>query len=139
MRKLCRQNSTVTATVQAVQDYLESLGGDWRRLAEGEWGVTVEAAGGTEAEGFGPLHVGIALRDGLLRAQAEALGPDRISDHELLHRNRGLRLVHYAHAGDGTVWVQGELPPAAVDAPALDRLLGALVGAAIVARERAAA
>lgn len=120
----------MTSIVQAVQEYLESLGGDWRRLADGEWGLTVEAAGW-------PLHVGLALRDGLLRAQAEALAPDRVSDHELLHRNRGLRLVRYAHAGDGTVWVQGELPSTAVDAEMLDRLLGALVGATIVARERA--
>ena len=47
--------------------------------------------------------------------------------------------MRYAHAGDGTVWVQGELPEHAVDAELLDRLLGAVVAAAIVARERAQA
>lgn len=113
-----------------VHRYLESLDGDWRRLAAGEWGISLEAAGW-------PLHVGIALREGVLRVQGEALAPDRISDHELLHRNRGLRLVRYAHAGDGTVWVQGEVPERALDAALLDGLLGAVVGAAIVARERA--
>jgi hypothetical protein len=115
-----------------VQSYLEGLDADWRRLADGEWGLSLDAAGW-------PLHVGLALRDGLLRVQAEALPPDRIADHELLHRNRGLRLVRYAHAGDGTVWVQGEVPEGAVDAAVLDGLLGAVVGAAIVARERAGA
>lgn len=122
----------MSATADIVNAYVESLDGDWRRLAPGEWGLTVEAAGW-------PLHVGVALRDGLLRVQAEALGPDLLSDHELLHRNRGLRLVRYAHAGDGTVWVQGEVPQGAVDPALLDGLLGAVAGAAIVARERAQA
>jgi hypothetical protein len=122
----------VIRPADTVQRYLEGLEGGWRRLADGEWGLSLEAAGW-------PLHVGIALRDGLLRVQAEALAPDRISDHELLHRNRNLRLVRYAHAGDGTVWVQGEVPAGAVDAALLDGLLGAVVGAAIVARERAQA
>jgi hypothetical protein len=122
----------VIRPADTVQRYLEGLEGGWRRLADGEWGLSLEAAGW-------PLHVGIALRDGLLRVQAEALAPDRISDHELLHRNRNLRLVRYAHAGDGTVWVQGEVPEGAVDAALLDGLLGAVVGAAIVARERAQA
>jgi len=116
----------------AVEACLSSLEGDWRRLADGEWGLTLEAAGW-------PLHLGISLRNGLLRAQAEALGPDQISDHELLHRNRGLRLVRYAHAGDGTVWVQGEVPIQAIDAELVDGLLGAVVAAAIVSRERAGA
>lgn len=106
--------------------------GDWRRVADGEWGLTMEAGGW-------PLHVGVALRDGLLRIQAEALGPDQVSDHELLHRNRTLRLVRYTHAGDGTVWVMADLPQEAVTPAWLDKLMGSVVGAAIVARERAAA
>lgn len=129
-RKLSGQNSSVRPINDTIDRYLESLDGGWRRLAAGEWGLTVEAAGW-------PLHLGIAVRDGLLRVQAETLAPDLISDHELLHRNRNLRLVRYAHAGDGTVWVQGEVPEGAVDAGLLDGLLGAAVGAAIVARERA--
>ncbi|MBA3328081.1 MAG: hypothetical protein H0T43_07250 [Solirubrobacterales bacterium] len=120
----------MSAIAPTVQAYLEGLDADWRRLADGEWGLSLDAAGW-------PLHVGVALRDGLLRVQAEALAPDRVADHELLHRNRGLRLVRYAHAGDGTVWVQGEVPEAAVDSALIDRLLGAVVGAAIAARERA--
>ncbi len=120
-----------TVAAAAVEAYLASLEGGWRRLADGEWGLTIDAAGW-------PLHVGVVIRDGLLRAQAQALDPGQISDHELLHRNRDLRLVRYAHAGDGTVWVMGDAPVAAVDEDLVDRLLGAVVAAAIVARERAA-
>jgi len=120
--------TTFTATVEG---YLDGLEASWRRVADGEWGLTLEDVGGR------PLHVGLALRDGLLRAQAQALDPDLIGDHELLHRNRGLVLARYTHAGDGTVWVEADLPPAAVDAPWVDRLLGAVVEAANVARWRA--
>jgi hypothetical protein len=112
-----------------VRAYLETLEADWREVAVGEWGVSVEAAGW-------PLEIGVAWRGGMLRAQAEALGPERISDHELLLRNRSLVLVRYAHTGAGAVWVHGELPPELVDPAWLDRLLGALVDAATVVRHR---
>lgn len=120
---------TVVATVD---DYLRTLEAEWRSVAPGEWGLTIDAAGW-------PLHVGLALRDGLLRAQAEVLGPDQLDDHELLVRNRSLVLVRYAHTGAGAVWVHGELPPELVSPHWLDRLLGILVEAATVARHRAAA
>lgn len=120
------------APESSVDAYLETLDADWRRVAAGEWGLTVEAAGW-------PLHVGLAVRDGLLRAQAEAVGPDRVPDHELLFRNRGLVFVRYAHTGAGAVWVHGELPPELVTPEWLDRLLGLIVDAAIVARQRAQA
>jgi len=122
----------VQSLAATVERYLAGLEADWRRLAELEWGLTVEAAGW-------PLHLGLAVRDGLLRAQAEAVGPGELRDHELLHRNRGMALVRYTHAGDGTVWVEGDLPPAAGDAEWIDRLLGAVVEAAGVARFRARA
>lgn len=118
----------LTATVEG---YLDGLEASWRRVADGEWGLTHEDVGGR------PLHVGLALRDGVLRAQAQALDPDRVGDHELLHRNRGLVLARYTHAGDGTVWVEADLPPTAVDATWVDRLLGAVVEAATAARGRA--
>jgi hypothetical protein len=120
-------HSPAAAVVEA---YLGSLSAVWRALGEGEWGLSVQAAGA-------PLDLGLALRRGLLRAQAEVLAPDLVADHELLHRNRGLRLVRYTQAADGTVWVEGELPPEAVTAQRLDELLGSVVAAAIVARERA--
>jgi hypothetical protein len=114
-----------------VADFLASLGAPWREVAEGEWGLTVDAAGW-------PLHVGLAWRDGLLRAQCEAVGADRVSEHELLFRNRGLVMVRYAQSGAGAVWVHGELPPELVTPEWIDRLLGMLVDAATVVRNRAA-
>jgi hypothetical protein len=118
--------------VTTVDTYLNGLDADWRTVARGEWGLTVDVAGW-------PLHLGLAWRDGLLRAQAEVLGPDQVPDHELLFRNRGLVLVRYAHTGAGAVYVMGELPRELVTPEWLDRLLGMLVDAATVARHRAAA
>lgn len=112
--------------------YITSLGPAARRVADGEWGVTLEDVAGW------PLHVGIRLRDGFLRAQAEVVGAGRVSDHELLFRNRTLRVVRLAHTGAGDVWVVGDLPDAAVSAAELDRLLGLLVAAATDVRQRAA-
>ena len=115
-----------------VSEFLASLEAPSREVAAGEWGLTVDAAGW-------PLHVGLAFRDGLLRAQCEAVGPDRVSEHELLFRNRGLVLVRYAQSGAGAVWVHGELPPELVTPIWLDRLLGMLVEAAVVVRQRSPA
>jgi hypothetical protein len=112
--------------------YFASLGPVARSVADGEWGVSLEDVAGW------PLHVGIRLRDGFLRAQAEVVGRDQVSDHELLFRNRTLRVVRLAHSGAGDVWVVGDLPEAAVDAAELDRLLGLLVAAATDVRQRAA-
>ena len=117
---------------KSVSEFLASLDAEWRQVAPGEGGLTIEAAGW-------PLHVGLAWRDGLLRAQAEAVGPEQVGSHELLFRNRGLVLVRYAESGAGAVWVHGELPPELVSPAWLDRLLGLLVEAAIVVRHRAAA
>jgi hypothetical protein len=118
--------------VSAVDEYLRGLDAQSRRVADGEWGLTVDAAGW-------PLHIGLAWRDALLRAQTEAVGPDRVSDHELLLRNRSLVLVRYAHTSAGAVYVHGELPPELVGPVWLDRMLGMIVDAAVVARERAGA
>ena len=120
---------TADATVRA---YLQGLDAPSREVARGEWGVSVDAAGW-------PFDVGLRLDGRLLRAQGEAVGPDRVADHELLVRNRGLLLVRYAHTGAGAVWVHGELPAELIGPVGLDRLLGALVDAAIVVRHRAAA
>ena len=113
-----------------VSEFLGALEAQSRQVAAGEWGLSLEAAGW-------PLHVGLACRDGMLRAQCEALPAGRVSDHELLFRNRGLVLVRYAHTGAGAVWVHGELPFELVTPDWLDRLLGLLVEAAIVVRHRA--
>ena len=117
----------------AVEACLTSSEAPWRRGAAGAWGLVAEAGGW-------PLDVGVAVRDGLLTAQAEVLAPGRAEPHALLHRNRRLRLVRFAHTSAGAVWVQGELPlVAAADANEVDRLLGLLVQAAGEARDAAGA
>ncbi len=118
---------SAAATVDA---YLQGLEAPSRAVAPGEWGVSVEAAGW-------PFDVGLRLDGALLRAQGEVVGPDRVSDHELLFRNRSLLLVRYAHTGAGAVWVHGDLPGELIAPVWLDRLLGALVDAATVVRHRA--
>jgi hypothetical protein len=115
------------SAADAVEAALRGAEVSWRRVADGEWGLVADACGWD-------LHVGVALRDGLLGAQAEVLGPGRVDAHALLHRNRRLRLVRFSHTAAGAVWVQGELPLAAVTAEEVDRLLGLLVQAAADAR-----
>lgn len=127
-RKLWRKDSTVTGGAGdvasgAVEACLTAGGAPWRRLAPGEWGLRADAA-------HAPLDVGIALRGGLLRAQAEVLASGAADPHDLLFRNRRLALVRFAHTSAGAVWVLGDLPEPAVTAAELDRLLGLLVQAA---------
>ncbi|WP_320671722.1 hypothetical protein [Patulibacter defluvii] len=127
------RSAPATAAAAAVESALAAAGAPLHRPAAGEWGLAVECAGW-------PLHVGLALRGGLLRAQAEVCGPGRLDGQWLLHRNRrDLRLVRYATSSAGAVWVHGELPAAGLAAAAVDQLLGRLVEAATVARQRLAA
>jgi hypothetical protein len=107
----------------AVEKSLRNSGVAWRRVAAGEWGMTVPAGGFD-------LHVGLSVRRGLLAAQAEVVGPGVADEHALLRRNRTQRLVRFAHTAAGAVYVQGELPAAAVTPGEVDRLLGLLVDAA---------
>jgi hypothetical protein len=109
--------------LQTIDAYIAEVGG--RRLAEGEWGLVVECAGA-------PLEVGLRVARGLLRAQAWAVPAGACDPLVLLHRNRGLELVRYAATKAGDVWVLGDVPVS--PDPPLDRLLGALVDAAAVAR-----
>lgn len=114
-----------------VADYLAGLPGAVRTLAPAQWGVTVEP---TQAGGW-PLDIGIRITDGLLRAQAPVA--DHHPEHDpwlFLHWNRQTRLVRFTTTCDGDLWIQGDLPIAAVDERALDRLLGLIVDAAVVAR-----
>jgi Putative bacterial sensory transduction regulator len=113
-----------------VDEYIAGLDGDTRRVAPAEWGLTVDAAGW-------PLHVGVALRDGLLRAQGEVVGPGQLAPETLLRWNRGLPLVRFTHTGAGAVWVEGDLPQTAISPDQLDRFLGLLVRVATQAREAA--
>src|SRR6476646_10302818 len=105
------------ATAAVVDDYLDALEGETRRVAPGEWGLTVEAAGW-------PLHVGMAIRDGLLRAQAEVVSAGSLDPHSLLHWNRGLPHARFTETGAGDVWVEADLPLEAVTPERLDGFLG---------------
>jgi hypothetical protein len=113
-----------------VDDFVASLGGETRRVAYAEWGITVDAGGW-------PLHVGVAIRDGLLRAQAHVIEPDRIDPHDLLRWNRQVPFARFAHTSEGEVWIQADLPLTAVSPAELDRFLGLLVLSATQARDAA--
>jgi putative sensory transduction regulator len=111
-----------------IDAFVGSLDGETRRVGFAEWGITVDAAGW-------PLHVGVAIRNGLLRAQAHVVEAGRIDPHDLLRWNRQVPFLCFAHTRDGEVWIQGELPLSAVSPVELDRFLGLLVLTATQARE----
>ena len=121
----------VTDPRTIVAEYVEGLEGDARRVAPAEWGITLDGAGW-------PLHVGLAIRDGLLRAQAAVAPPGALDEHDLLRWNRTLPLVRFSHTRSREAWIQGDLPLAAVTTREIDRFLGLLVLAATQARQHAA-
>lgn len=119
------------AAVDVVDSYIACLPEPGRRLAHGEWGLTVPA----ESAGGLPLDVGIRLSDGLLRVQAFALAfEDGLDPWGFLWVNRSTRLVRFACTRSGDIWVQGEVPVESVDERTVDRLLGLVTEAALVAR-----
>jgi hypothetical protein len=123
------------AAVDEIDAYVSSLPGGGRRLAHGEWGLTVEA----DAAAGWPLDVGLRLDEGLLRVQAFALSAsEAINPWNFLHWNRGTRMVRFACTRAGDIWVHAELPASAVDERMLDRLLGLVVEGAVAARRAVA-
>lgn len=119
------------ADPRAVVDaYVASLEGETRTVAFAEWGISVDAAGW-------PLHVGVAIRDGMLRAQAHVVEAGRLEPHDLLRWNRQVPFVRFGHTAAGEVWIHGDLPLSAVTPPELDRFLGLLVLSATQARQAA--
>jgi hypothetical protein len=123
------------AAVDVVDAYVAALPGETRRLAHGEWGVTVAAE---QARGW-PLEVGVRVADGLLRVQAFALAASEdIDPWLLLHWNRQTRHVRFACTRSGDIWVHGDLPVAGLDEQLVDRLLGLVVEGALAARDYAA-
>jgi Putative bacterial sensory transduction regulator len=126
----------IMSAVSVVDAYVESLPGETRRLGHGEWGITLPASQG----GGWPLDVGVRVADGLLRVQAFAVGADDATNPwNFLHWNRGTRMVRFACTRAGDIWVQAELPAAAVDETQIDRLLGLTVEGAVAARQAMAA
>jgi hypothetical protein len=119
------------AAVDVIDSYVEALPGEGRRLAHGEWGLTVS---GEAAAGW-PLDVGMRIDDGLLRVQAFALSADeKLNPWNFLHWNRGTRMIRFACTRSGDIWVHADLPAAGLDERALDRLLGLVVEGAVAAR-----
>ena len=119
------------AAIEVIDGYIDALPGDTRRVAHGEWGVTID----DERGGGWALDVGLRLADGLLRVQAFAL-PYRegLDFGQVLHWNRQTRMARFACTRTGDIWVQADLPAEAVDAEQLDRLLGLVVEGALNVR-----
>lgn len=112
--------------IDSVSSYLEGLGA--RRLADGEWGLTVADEH--------PLDIGIRVADGLLRIQAFAVpAADAPADEDVLHWNRATRVVRFARTRSGDLWVQADMFLDA--AGSLDAVLGLVVEAARSARAAA--
>jgi hypothetical protein len=124
------------AAIDVIDEYIDALPGDTRRVAHAEWGITLEG----ERAGGWPLDLGLRLADGLLRIQAFALPyREELDFGQLLHWNRQTRLARFACTRGGDIWVQADLPAAAVTAEQLDRLLGLVVEGALNVRAYASA
>lgn len=126
--------STTPAVVHAAMNTLDAVLADAnlpaRRLAEDHRGISCEVGGW-------PLDIGIAVEQGMLRAQAEVCGHGQVDPHELLHDHRKRPFARFSHADGGAVWVEAELPVRAATPALVDAMLGALLDAAALARERA--
>ena len=123
------------AAVDVIDEYVASLPGETRRLAHAEWGIRLHPG----AAAGHPLDMSVRVDDGLVRTQAFALpAQEGIDPWLLLHWNRQTRFVRMACARSGDIWVHGDLPVAAVDERALDRLLGLVVEGAVAVRTYAA-
>lgn len=120
------------AAPEVLETYLSELPAlRARRLAHGEWGITVPAE---ELDGE-PLDVGLRLADGLLRAQAVALhGAGDLDPWLLLWWNRQTRLVRFGCTRSKDIWVHADVPATGLDARGVDRLLGLVVEGALAAR-----
>lgn len=120
------------AAVEVVDAYVAALEGERRRIAHGEWGVTLAA----EHAGGWPLDIGLRLADGLLTVKAHALGdPEHVDPWMLLWWNRSTRMVRFSATQGREIWVHGDLPAPAVDEVSLDRLLGLVVEGAVALRD----
>lgn len=124
------------SAVDVIDQYVQALPGETRRLAHSEWGITLPAE---QAAGW-PLDVGVRLADGVMRVQAFALAADdAINPWNFLHWNRSTRYVRFACTRTGDIWVNADIPAAAVDERMTDRVLGLVVEGAVAARTAMAA
>lgn len=124
------------SAVEIVDSYVSALPGETRRLAHGEWGITVDP----EQAAGAPLHVGLRIAEAMLLAQAFVMPRDDLVDPwALLSWNRQTRHIRFACARSRDVWIHADLPVGAVDERSVDRLLGLVAEGALVARRYAAA
>ena len=121
------------AAVDDVDAYLSSVEGlHARRLAHGEWGVTVPG----ETVGGDPIEASIRIADGLLRVQALALhAAHDLDPWMLLWWNRQTRFVRFGCTRSKDIWVHADIPVSDADERGVDRVLG-LVTEAVVAVRR---
>ena len=124
------------AAVDAVEDYLASVEGlNARRLAHGEWGITVPG----ENIGGDPIEASLRIADGLLRVQAIALhAAGDLDPWMLLWWNRQTRLVRFGCTRSQDIWVHADIPVSDADERGVDRLLGLIAEAVIAVRGHAA-
>jgi hypothetical protein len=114
-----------------INEYLQSLPGESRRLAHTEWGLTLppETAGGWECD------IGLRVEDGLLRVQAYALqAQEGLDPWVFLQWNRQTRHVRFSSTRSGDIWVLGDIPVQALDDRGVDRLLGLVTEGVLAAR-----
>ncbi len=120
------------AAVDAVEDYLSAVPGlEARRLAHGEWGITVPG----ENVGGDPIEASLRIGDGLLRVQAIALhAASDLDPWMLLWWNRQTRVVRFGCTRSRDIWVHADIPVSDADERGLDRLLGLVTEAVVAVR-----
>ena len=120
------------AAVDAVDVYLSGMPGlESRRLAHGEWGITVPG----ENVGGDPIEASLRISDGLLRVQALALyAAGDLDPWMLLWRNRQTRLVRFGCTRSRDLWVHADIPVSDADERGVDRLLGLVTEAVVAVR-----
>ena len=125
------------AAVDDVDAYLASVEGlGARRLAHGEWGLTIPG----DNVGGDPIEASLRIADGLLRVQAIAVhGAGDLDPWMLLWWNRQTRLVRFGSTRSKDVWVHADIPVSDADERGVDRLLGLVAEGVVAVRSHAAA
>jgi Putative bacterial sensory transduction regulator len=104
--------------------YLEQIGAEAERRGEREWGVRLPSAK------RGAIGASVSVRERTLTIRAFVLrGPDRAHEdvyRHLLRKNLATSHWRFAIDDDGDVYLICDAPLAALDADALDGLLGSL-------------
>lgn len=110
---------------------MEGLPEPGRRLAHGEWGLTLPA----ESAGGWPCDIGVRVADELVRVQAYA-HPARedLDPRVFLQWNRQTRIVRMSLTRAGDVWVIGDVPVRGLEEKDVDRLLGLVAEGVLAVR-----